>query len=189
MSAPSPPVPAEAAPSGYACAEKDTENSGGPWALPPGNRANDGGPVTTATRDTHRFGYPSRQPPEVVALLVDDGSAGSVAAVAVQEAVERQAPIRFLQVLSSYHDDEGRALAEEAMFRAALHALHGHPRTQSVFEVVRKHPSAVVRIHSRDAALVVVGVSEQPRSPPRPSLADRCLSVARCPVRTVPIPA
>jgi hypothetical protein len=141
--------------------------------------------VTTSLRDTHRFGYPSRQPAEVVAVLVDDGSARAVAAVAVEEAVERQAPVRFLQVISSYHDEEGRALAEEEMFRAGLRALHGHPRTHSVFEVVRGRPTAVVRTRTRDAALVVVGVDDQATGRGRRSLAERCRSVASCPVRTV----
>lgn len=125
-------------------------------------------------------------------MLVDDGSARAVASVAVQEAVQRKAPVRFLEVVSSHHDDEGRALAEEAMFRAGLHALHGHPRTHSVFEVVRRHPTIVVRTRSRDAALVVIGVDERvdkrKQSPDQCSLADLCRSVSNCPVRTVPIP-
>jgi hypothetical protein len=145
--------------------------------------------VATTLRDTHRFGYPSRQPAEVVAVLLDDGSALAVASVAVKEAVQRQAPVRFLQVVSSYHDDEGRSVAEEAMFRAGLHALHGHPRTHSVFEVVRRRPTAVVRTRSRDAALVVVGVDEHEETAGRRSLAERCRGVASCPVRTVPIAA
>ena len=156
-------------------------------------------------RDTRRYGYPSRQPPEVVAVLLDDGSARAVASVAVKEAVQRQAPVRFLQLISSHNDDDGRSLAEEAMFRAGLRALHGHPRTHSVFEVVRSHPAAVVRNRSRDAALVVVGIDEpvgervgervgkrvyeSGKAPGQRSLADRCRSVASCPVRTVPIPA
>jgi hypothetical protein len=144
--------------------------------------------VTTTLRDTHRFGYPSRQPAEVVGVLVDDGSARAVASVAVQEAVGRQAPVRFLQVVSSYHQDEGSALAEDRMFRAALLALHGHPRTHSVFEVVRSDPTAAVRTRSRDAALVVVGVDEHMDVLGGPSLASRCRSVASCPVRTVPLP-
>jgi hypothetical protein len=39
--------------------------------------------MTTTARDTRCLRYPSREPAEVVALLVDDGSADSVAAVAV----------------------------------------------------------------------------------------------------------
>lgn len=145
--------------------------------------------MTTTLRDTHRSGYPSRLPAEVVAVLLDDGSARAVASVAVEEAVERQAPVRFLQLVSSYHDDEGRALAEEKMFRAGLQALHGHPRTHSVFEVVRSDPMAIVRTRSRDAALVVVGVDAKKDVPGGPSLANRCRSAATCPVQTVSIPA
>lgn len=142
--------------------------------------------MTTTTRDIHRYGYPSRQPAEVLGVLVDDGSADLVAAVAVQEAVARQAPVRFLQVVPARLDDEARSLAEEAMFRAGLHALRGHPRTPSVFEVVREHPAPTIRTRSRDASLVVVAV-DQPQ-PGRPSLADQCLKAAGCPVRTVPCP-
>ena len=121
-------------------------------------------------------------------MLVDDGSARAVASVAVQEAVGRDAPVRFLQVVPSYHHDEGSGLAEDRMFRAALLALHGHPRTHSVFEVVRSDPTAAVRTRSRDAALVVVGVDEERDVPEGPSLANRCRTVASCPVQTVPIP-
>lgn len=147
--------------------------------------------MRTTLRDTNRFGYPSRQPAEVVAVLVADGSAEAVASVAVREAVQRRAPVRFLQVIPSSHDDEGRSVVEESTFRAGLRALHGHPRTHSVFEVVRRHPVNAVRTRSRDAALVVVGLDERVgenvgTSGPS-SLADRCRSVASCPVRTVPI--
>ena len=121
-------------------------------------------------------------------MLVDDGSARAVASVAVQEAVVREAPVRFLQVVATYHHDEGSGLAEDRMFRAALLALHGHPRTHSVFEVVRSDPTAAVRTRSRDAALVVVGVDEERDVPEGPSLANRCRTVASCPVQTVPIP-
>jgi hypothetical protein len=147
--------------------------------------------VRTTLRDTHRFGYPSRQPAEVIAVLVDDGSAEAVASVAVKEAVQRHTPVRFLQVISPSRDDEGRSVAEESMFRAGLRALQGHPRTHSVFEVVRGQTLNVVRTRSRDAALVVVGVDERVGEPmstaERSSLAERCRSVASCPVRTVPI--
>ncbi len=120
-------------------------------------------------------------------MLVDAGSAGTVASIAVKEAVARQAPVRFLQIVPAYLDDEGRSLTEESMFRAGLHALRGHPRTHSVFEVVRSHLSTVVRSRSRDAVLVVVGFDEQ-RLDSR-SLADQCLKAARCPVRIVLAPS
>lgn len=143
--------------------------------------------MSIMTRDSYRYGYPSAPPSEVIALLVNDGSAGAVAAVAVHEAAERRAPIRFLQLVSPDHDQAGRSLAEETMFKAALHALHGHTRTHSVFEVVASQVSAVVRRRSRDAALIVVGVDPGDGSSLRHSLAHRCEVAASCPVRTVSI--
>lgn len=152
--------------------------------------------ATTAIPDTHHHAYPSRQPVEVVAVLADRESAARVAQTAVAEAVERQVPVRFLEVLTSYTGNASRAEAEEILFRAGLHALRGHPRTHSVFEVVRGQVAAVVRQRSLGAALVVVGEDEaypvgQPDRPdarPRRTLAERCLAAAECPVRTVPGP-
>lgn len=141
--------------------------------------------VTTSASHQPEFGYPSRQPAEVVAVLVNDDSCEGVASVAVQEAVARRLPVRFLEVLPPDQDTEGRSLAEEAMFRAGLHALRGHSRTHSVFEVVRNHYAATVRARTRDAALIVVGVDRTGIPGPR-SLVGRCLKNARCPVRTVP---
>jgi nucleotide-binding universal stress UspA family protein len=139
--------------------------------------------VSSTIRDTHRYGYPSRQPAEVLAVLVDDGSAETVASVAVQEAVARHAPVRFIQVVPAQLDDEGRSIAEEAMFRDGLHALRGHPRTHSVFEVLRGHTPETIRSRSRNAELLVVG--SDPQTSDRRSLADQCVKAAFCPVRTV----
>jgi hypothetical protein len=83
--------------------------------------------MTCTAGATQRLGYPSREPAEVVALLVDDGSAASVAAVAVQEAVERQAPVRFLQVVPAHLDAEARSLVEERMFRRDCTPCVGTP--------------------------------------------------------------
>ena len=145
--------------------------------------------MTTTLRDTHRFGYPSRQPPEVVAVLVNDGSARVVASAAVAEAVRLHAPVRFLQIVASQHNHDSRLLAEDMLFRAGLRALHGHPRTHSVFEVVQNRTAAVVRTRSRDAALLVVGDDESGSGGERCSLADICRSLAACPVRAVPVSA
>ena len=150
--------------------------------------------ATTASPSTHRNRYHSRQPTEVVAVLSDSDSAARVATTAVQEAVERQVPVRFLEVLTSHTDEESCAQAEAILFRAGLHALRGHPRTHSVFEVVRGQVAGVVRERSLGAALVVVGEDEaypvgptdRSESNARRSLAERCLAAAECPVRTVP---
>lgn len=139
--------------------------------------------MTTSTRNTHEFGYPARQPTEVIAVLADDVDAFAVARAAVREAVTRGAPIRFLQVVPGHLDDEACSLAEEAMFRAGLRALRGNPRTHSLFEVVRTEVATAVRARSRDAALVVVGADGE-RWGPR-SLAEQCRMAAACPVRNV----
>ncbi len=141
--------------------------------------------MTTSAREAHQLGYPSRQPAEVVAVIKDDDGAGAVAGVAVQEAVTRGIPVRFLQVVPPHLDDEGCSLAEEAMFRAGLRALRGHPRTHSVFEVVRTDVPTVIRSRSQHAVLVVVG-AEGGRAG-RFSLAQQCATAAACPVRHVAV--
>jgi hypothetical protein len=132
-------------------------------------------------------GYPARQPAEVVAVLVHDDSCERVAVVAVDEAVARRLPVRFLEILSS-PDQEGGSTAEDAMFRAGLHALRGHSRTHSVFEVVRDHFEGTVHARTSGAALMVLGL-EGDEPPGARSLVARCVANARCPVRTVPPPS
>ena len=81
-----------------------------------------------------------------------------------------------------------RALAEEAMFRAGLHALHGHPArtacSRSYGAVLRRScapgPESGPRRGRGRRARETAG---------RRSLAERCRGVASCPVRTVPIAA
>ena len=141
--------------------------------------------VSTATRDTHRFGYPSRRPAEVLAVLVGDGSAGTVASIAVEEAVDRHAPVHFLQVVPSDLAEDARLVCEDALFREGLHALRGHPRTRSVFEVVRGSATGVIRSRSANAAVLVVGTASS--KPARHSVAAQCLKAAQCAVRAVPV--
>jgi hypothetical protein len=155
----------------------------GPWTLPQDPQPRECLPVNSTVRDTNRYGYPSRQPAEVLALLVDDGSAGAVASVAVQEAVARHAPVRFIQVMPPQLDDQARSIAEEAMFREGLHALRGHPRTHIVFEVLQGGAREMIRSRSRNAELLVVGDEQKSELS---SLADQCLEASRCPVRKVP---
>jgi hypothetical protein len=117
----------------------------------------------------------------VVAVLDDAGSAPHVARVAVDEAARRGVPVRFLEVMGAHVDVEARVLTEDLLFRAGLRALRGHPRTHSVFEVVRGHVGAVVRRRSQGALLVVVGEEAATGR----ALASRCLAAAECPVRIV----
>jgi len=132
-----------------------------------------------------RLGAFHRRPAEVVAGLVNDGSALPVAAAAVREAVRRRLPVRFLQLVAGVpgtgHDSS--AEADEATFRAGLHALHGHPRTPSTFELVIGDPATQVVARSRGAIVLVVG--NHPSDERGPSLADYCRAHADCALHAV----
>jgi len=130
-----------------------------------------------------RLGAFHRRPTEVVAGLVNDGSALPVAAAAVREAVRRRLPVRFLQLVAGIPGNDSSAEADEATFSAGLHALHGHPRTPSTFELVIGDPATQVVARSRGAVVLVVG--DHPRDERGPSLADYCRAHADCAVQAV----
>jgi hypothetical protein len=130
-----------------------------------------------------RLGAFHRRPTEVVAGLVNDGSALPVAAAAVREAVRRRLPVRFLQLVAGVPGNDSSAEADEATFSAGLHALHGHPRTPSTFELVIGDPATQVVARSRGAVVLVVG--DHPRDERGPSLADYCRAHADCAIQTV----
>jgi hypothetical protein len=123
----------------------------------PGGRWPDttGWDVTKPDRP-RRLGYLERRPWESVAVLRNDGSAAAVAGAAVEEAVARRISVHFLQLVGAHHEDPERPFpAEKLTFRAGLHALRGHPRTPSVFEVVVGEPATVTWLRSQHAALLV----------------------------------
>jgi hypothetical protein len=130
-----------------------------------------------------RLGAFHRRPTEVVAGLVNDGSALPVAAAAVREAVRRRLPVRFLQLVAGVPGNDSSAEADEATFSAGLHALHGHPRTPSTFELVIGDPATQVVARSRGAVVLVVG--DHPRDERGPSLADYCRAHADCAIQAV----
>jgi hypothetical protein len=130
-----------------------------------------------------RLGAFHRRPNEVVAGLVNDGSALPVAAAAVREAVRRRLPVRFLQLVAGVPGNDFSAEADEATFRAGLHALHGHPRTPSTFELVIGDPATQVVARSRGAVVLIVG--DHPSDERGPSLADYCRAHADCAVHGV----
>ena len=81
-----------------------------------------------------RLGAFHRRQTEVVAGLVNDGSALPVAAAAVREAVRRRLPVRFLQLVAGVpgtgHDSGSRAgLGDDA--RACDHSGTGSCRARS----------------------------------------------------------
>lgn len=138
--------------------------------------------MTSAQRDTVRYGYPNRRTPEVIAGLVNDGSADRVAREAVREAVRRGASLRFVQILRPGLGREEIEQADSATFRSAMRALRGHPRTPSSFELVQGDPTTELIARSRAAAVLVVGEDEPAGGG---SVAERCRRDALCAVRTV----
>jgi hypothetical protein len=123
---------------------------------------------------------------EVIAGLVNDGSALPVARAAVHEAATRHCAVRFVQVVGVDLDAEARTEADAATFQAALTALRGHPRLRCTFEVVSGSPGRKLVERSRRAAVLVVG-DDDPGS--GASVAAYCQRHAACVVQLVPQPA
>jgi len=108
-------------------------------------------------RDLIPCGTTGAGPADVVAGLLNNGMAFSVATAAVHEAVRRAGRVRFVQVLPPGLDADERAEAELATFGVALHALHGHQRVPCTFEAVQGDAGQVLVERSHDAAVLVVG--------------------------------
>lgn len=125
-----------------------------------------------------------RRPPggEVVAGLVNDGSAEVVARAAVEEAASRHCAVRFVQVLSM---TSTAPEADEKTFAAAMHALARHSRVRATFEVVGGDPVAVLVSRTSGASVLVLGEDQLEAVPPIAADAQRD---AHCPVRLVPNP-
>jgi hypothetical protein len=98
-----------------------------------------------------------RTEPDVVAGLVNDGSAYPVARAAAREAGHRGARVRFLHVIPKAVSADERAELERAVFRSALRGLKGLSHVPCTFEVVIGDPRDVLVAASTDAALLVVG--------------------------------
>lgn len=126
---------------------------------------------------------------EVLAGLVNDGSAETVARAAVALALELGCPVHFVQVRDSALLSDVGANADPPTFHAALRALHGHPRLSSTFEVVTGDPGAVLVQRSGHAQALVIG-QDAPAAESGPAgrsaIALYCQEHARCAVRTVP---
>ncbi|GAB3589182.1 hypothetical protein GCM10027446_00820 [Angustibacter peucedani] len=135
-----------------------------------------------AHHDRTRPTSPPRAVADVVAGLVNDGSAAAVAGAAVHEAARRGARVRFLQVVPPGSSDEERAEIDRATFRAALQGLRGVRRLPCTFEVVDGDAAEVLVARSRGAGLLVVG-RDLPASDH--DVAQRCQRLAACDVLTV----
>ncbi|GAA4346465.1 hypothetical protein GCM10023145_04330 [Angustibacter luteus] len=120
--------------------------------------------------------------PDVVAGLVNDGSAYSVARAAARQAAHRGGRVRFLQVAPRNLAEEDLEAFDRATFRSALRGLKGLNRVPCTFEVVVGDPIDVLVERSEGAALLVVG-----RDLPIPEhdVALGCQQRATCDVLTV----
>lgn len=120
---------------------------------------------------------------EVVAGLVNDGSAEAVANAAVAEAARLGCDVRFVQAITSRLGSDDSTAADDATFHAALHALRGHSRVRCTFEAVRGDPATLLVTRSRQAALLVVG---EDRAAATVKVAEHCRAWAACTVKVVP---
>lgn len=136
-----------------------------------------------STLTTEQLTAGRRATSEVIAGLVNDGSALPVARAAVKEAMARHLGVRFLQVVGPDLDADARAEADAATFQTALVALRGHPRLRCTFEVVSGSPAHKLVERSRRAALLVVGEDQDGSGA---SVAAYCRQHAACTVQVVP---
>lgn len=120
--------------------------------------------------------------PDVVAGLVNDGSAFMVARAAVVEAARRAGRVRFVQVTEPDLDLDERDGIDRATFRSALRAMRGMGSVPCTFEVVAGDPATVLVERSQSAALLVVG-SDRPGI--EHDVAACCQQQAACEVLTV----
>jgi hypothetical protein len=135
-------------------------------------------PIAPGTAGTQSPHYAQ----DVVAGLVNDGMATSVAGAAVREAVHRGSRVRFVQVLPKGLSAEDRSEMDVAMFGVALRALHRQRRVPCTFETVEGDAALTLVERSRGAAILVVG-----RDAPDAveSVGRYCQEHAACDVLTV----
>lgn len=121
---------------------------------------------------------------EVVAGLVNDGSARRVALAGIDHALARGMSVSFVHVVSDAAQRQGAEDLGDATFAAVLDAMRGHGRVRCAFEVVRGDPERVLVERSRTAALLVIGSDT---STSRASIAEYCRLHAGCTVLTVDV--
>ncbi|GAB95080.1 nucleotide-binding universal stress UspA family protein [Kineosphaera limosa] len=97
---------------------------------------------------------------DVVAGLLDSGSAQQVARAAVQEAAARGARVRFLHVVPEGTALEEREASDSKNFTAALRALREFPRVPVTFEVAEGEPGPVFVDRSAEAGILVIAADD-----------------------------
>jgi hypothetical protein len=140
--------------------------------------------VSTTQDDASASAYrrPRTLVPDVVAGLLNDGSAYVVARAAAREAAQRGSRVKFVQVAAPGITPEERDDVDRYTFRAALRALKGLHRVPCTFEVVVGDAGPALVERSVGAGLLVVG-RDAPAT--ERAVARHCLEYARCDVLTV----
>ena len=140
--------------------------------------------MSTVSPDRPPESAPRRppDPPDVVAGLVNDGTAYAVARAAARHAAHRGSRVKFVQVAAPGLTHEERDDLDRATFRSALRALKGLQRVPCTFEVVDGEAGPVLVEHSIGASLLVVG---RDAAEPGRDVARHCQDHARCDVLTV----
>jgi hypothetical protein len=136
----------------------------------------------TASEPLSRPPLTANRTTEVVAGLVNDGSADIVARTAVAAAARLGTDVRFVHAITSRLGTDETTSPDEATFHAALGALRGHSRVRCTFEAVRGDPVEVLVERSKLAALLVVG-EDHPGAATR--VAEECRQRAECVVEVV----
>ncbi len=121
---------------------------------------------------------------DVIARLVDDGQAQSVAEAAVAEAVARGARVRFVQVVDAGLTPEDQCRSDQATFGAALRALRGSRGIPCRFELVTGDPTGTLLELAEAASAIVVGAESGDGI-----LVQQCRQHSDCQIVTVPVGA
>lgn len=120
--------------------------------------------------------------PEVIAGLVNDGSAQRVAVASLGYAMAHDMSVCFVHVVTPVAQRQGVEDVDEATFSAAMAAMRGHGELRCSFEVLHGDPEQVLVERSRGAGLLVVG---DDLSNLDASIAAYCRRHAACDVLTV----
>lgn len=124
-------------------------------------------------------------PAEVVAGLINDGSAEAVAQAAVDLSFRHGAPIRFVHVVPPGTPESAIRDAKDVVFAEALRSLRHGDRQRVTFESPRGDAGPTLVQRSRHALVLVVGEDKTEDPEPSRGISSYCLAHAHCHVLVV----
>lgn len=125
---------------------------------------------------------------EVVAGLVNDGSAQAVADAAVELSRRFGAPLRFVYVVPTGTPVSATSEVKALSFATALRSLRHGDKQRVTFESPAGDPSQTLVQRSAKARALVVGEDHTDPSEPHRTIAAYCVQHARCEVHVVAHP-